>query len=172
MLVIETKRLLIRPYRFEDVHEIVSMFQDQEVMEFMPNGTDKTLRDTEMRIANYINHYSVYGYSKYVLMDKGTKQLIGDCGICRIEHSEINELGYRVKKEFWNQGFATEAANAIIGYAFNDLKFTELNALVERQNTKSIYILENKLGFKSDGQLFCYGKNFEWYRLDHSWTSQ
>lgn len=90
---------------------------------------------------------------------------MGDCGICRIENTEINELGYRIKKKYWNQGFASEAAKALIEYAFEKLKFNEIHAIVELQNKKSIYLLENKLAFKNIGQIYCYGENFELYKL-------
>ena len=165
--MLKTKRLIIRPYTIEDAKEAFALFNDIAVMEFIPSGTDKVPNDTVNRVIKYISHYNTYGFSKYVILEKNTNRLIGDCGICRIENTDINELGYRIKKEFWNQGFATEAAIAVIDYAFKFLKFREIHAIVESKNIKSVYILENKLGFSYTGELFCYGQNFDLYRLEN-----
>ena len=163
--MIETKRLIIRPYVINDAESAFPLFNDKEIMEFIPNGVDKSLQETKARINKYIIHLNNYGFGKYVMTDKLTNEFVGDCGICRIENTEIVELGYRIMKKYWNQGFATEAAKAVIDYAFNTLKFNELHAIVEKENKKSIYILENKLGFKNIGQIYCYGENFELYKL-------
>jgi [ribosomal protein S5]-alanine N-acetyltransferase len=167
--MLETPRLIIRPYTLNDAIPAFALFNDSDVMEFIPGGIDHSLDDTEKRINNYINHYKTFGFGKYVLIDKFTYELIGDCGISRIENTEINELGYRIRKKYWNQGFATEAAKAVIKYAFQTLKFQDLHAIVEPQNGKSIYILENKLGFKYIGQLYCYGLTFDLYKLQFTY---
>jgi len=163
--MIETKRLLIRPYIIEDTVEAYSLFNDTDVMAFIPYGIDKSLQDTQDRINKYIAHFNTYGFGKYVLIDKSNNELVGDCGICRIENKEINELGYRIKKKYWNLGFATETAKGLLEYAFKTLKFNEIHAIVEKQNQKSIYILERKLGFENIGQIYCYGEKFELYKL-------
>ena len=163
--MIETNRLIIRPYVTSDVLSAFSLFNDKDVMQFIPNGIDISIQATKDRINKYIIHFNKYGFGKCVLIDKSTNELVGDCGICRIENTVINELGYRIKKKYWNQGLATEAAIAFIDYAFVTLKFNEIHAIVEKENKKSIYMLENKLGFKHIGQIHCYGDNFELYRL-------
>jgi [ribosomal protein S5]-alanine N-acetyltransferase len=169
--MIETTRLIIRPYLLNDAGAVFSMFNDKDVMEFIPTGIDRTLDETQNRIVKYIDHFDTFGYSKYVLIDKNSGLFIGDCGIYRFENSEINELGYRIKKQFWNQGYASEAARAVIEHAFKNLKFSEIHAIVEKQNIKSIYVLEKKLGFKHCGQLHCYGEDFELYKFTNETAS-
>jgi [ribosomal protein S5]-alanine N-acetyltransferase len=163
--MIESGRLIIRPYTINDAEAAFAMFNDPDVMAFIPNGCDKSVDETHIRIIKYIDHFNLHGYSKYVLIDKSTNEFIGDCGICKIENTEMNELGYRIKKAFWNKGFATEAAKSVIEYAFSILGFKEIHAIVEKENKKSVYILENKLGFKNVGQIFCYGTDFDLYKL-------
>ena len=165
--MIESGRLIIRPYTINDADTAFTMFNDPDVMAFMPNGCDKSVAETGSRIIKYIDQYKLHGYSKYVLIDKSTNEFIGDCGICKIENTEINELGYRIKKSYWNKGFATEGAKSVIDYAFNILGFKEIHAIVEKENKKSVYILENKLGFKYVGQIFCYETDFDLYRLEN-----
>jgi [ribosomal protein S5]-alanine N-acetyltransferase len=165
--MIETERLIIRPYTIDDADSAFTMFNDTDVMAFIPNGCDKSVAETRIRIIRYIDHYKLHGYSKYVLIDKSTNELIGDCGICKIENTEMNELGYRIKKAFWNKGFATKGAKSVIEYAFSILGFKEIHAIVEKENRKSVYILENKLGFKNVGKIFCYGADFDLYKLEN-----
>jgi [ribosomal protein S5]-alanine N-acetyltransferase len=165
--MIESERLIIRPYTIKDADSAFTMFNNPDVMAFIPDGCDKSVAETRTRIIRYIDHYKLHGYSKYVLIDKSTNELIGDCGICKIENTEMNELGYRIKKAFWNKGFATEGAKSVIEYAFSVLGFREIHAIVENENKKSIFILCNKLGFKYAGQIFCYGTDFDLYRLEN-----
>ena len=163
--MIESKRLIIRPYNIDDVKLAFDLFHDKDVMAFIPYGADKSIEDTQIRIDKYISHYHTFGFGKYVLIEKSNNELIGDCGISTIENTGINELGYRIKKSFWNQGYATEAAKAVINYAFTTLKFKTLHAIVEKGNKKSIHILVDKLGFKHENAIYCYGIDFDLYRF-------
>lgn len=62
--MIETKRLIIRPYMIDDAVEAFSLFNDKAVMAFIPNGIDKLLQETLDRINKYITNLNIYGFGK------------------------------------------------------------------------------------------------------------
>ncbi|HNX59767.1 MAG TPA: GNAT family N-acetyltransferase [Spirochaetota bacterium] len=163
--MIVTGRLVIRPFSLNDAAESFTWFGDSEVMKFVPNGPDKNRMQTESRLINYIKHYETLGYSKYVITDKKDGKLIGDCGILAIENTGLNELGYRITRESWGNGFATEAAIGVLNHTFRTLKFNEIHAIIESENIVSKYIAESKLGFSRNGNIYCHGCDFELYRL-------
>jgi ribosomal-protein-alanine N-acetyltransferase len=86
---------------------------------------------------------------------KETGQFIGRCGLlpCTIDGRQEVEVAYMVAKEVWGQGLATEAAQAIVNYAFEQLGYARLICLIERDNAASIKVA-TKIGmtFEKEGQ--------------------
>jgi RimJ/RimL family protein N-acetyltransferase len=73
---------------------------------------------------------------------KESGELIGDCGLEVMEDMGAAELGYDFRSDFWNQGFATEAATAVKDYAFNVLKLPRLISLIRVGNLSSRRVAE------------------------------
>lgn len=163
--MIESRRLIIRPFKLKDVNEAFIMYHDPVVMKFIPFGPDKTVKQTEERVKKYIQHYVSYGYSKYVLKEKVTGKLIGDCGVLQLENTGLKEIGFRINRKNWGKGLATESALAVLNHCFNNLQFVIIHAIVEKENSKSIYILKNKLFFDYSDQIESYGKEMLLYYL-------
>ncbi len=145
--MIETKRLRIRPFLSSDSNTVFDWFFDSDVMRWIPGGPDSSLSDHKRRIQNYAKHFEEFGFSKYLLIEKATGENISDAGILHLDQTNMIELGYRIKKSRWRQGFATEACQAIIEHTFTKNKIDEINAIVEAENVVSVKILENSLGF-------------------------
>jgi ribosomal-protein-alanine N-acetyltransferase len=164
-VMIESKRLFIRPYSLDDAEEAFSWFSDPGIMEFMPNGPDADIVQTEKRIKHYIQHFKTFGYSKYIIIEKETKKLIGDCGILKLENTGLNELGFRISKPYQEKGYATEAALAVLDFWFNELNSDIIHAVVEPDNIRSIHVTENKLGFNYTSQIECFGQELRLYFL-------
>jgi RimJ/RimL family protein N-acetyltransferase len=92
-------------------------------------------------------HQDHYGYGLFSVILKENGFLIGDCGL---EHMEIDgvravELGYDFCSDYWNQGYATEAAGAVLDFAFHQLHLGELMSLIRIGNIASKRVAE-KLG--------------------------
>lgn len=85
---------------------------------------------------------------KFPIFLKATGEFIGTCGFepFQLEGEEEVELGYRLCLKHWGQGYATEAAMAILGYGFGPLNRSKIIAFVLPENRASVKILE-KLGF-------------------------
>jgi [ribosomal protein S5]-alanine N-acetyltransferase len=164
--MIETNRLLLRPFKMSDIENAFEWLGDAEVMKYIPGGPDKKIEDSRNRISKYIDLYTRDGFSKYVIFEKSFRKLIGDCGILRLEDSNLNELGFRISKNYWHMGYATESARAVLKYAFDVLNFNEIHAVVESANKISQYMIKNKLGFSYLKNTIHFGIEMELYCLE------
>jgi [ribosomal protein S5]-alanine N-acetyltransferase len=78
------------------------------------------------------------------MLSKSTGELIGDCGIARqeVEDEYLYEIGYHLRRDFWGQGLATEAARACRDWGFEHLKANRLISLIRPENLPSRRVAE------------------------------
>lgn len=152
---IETERLVIRPFTPSDVEEAFGWLGDPDVMSFTPAGTDKSLEITQNRIASYMKHHAIHGFSKWMMVDRITGEAVGDAGLLVLESSRNIDLGFRIASKHWGKGLATEAASAWIRTAISNLHLNQITAIAHPENHASHKVL-NKVGFQvqSSGQMF------------------
>ena len=86
-----------------------------------------------------------YGYGRFAVELKETGKVIGFCGIKYLPEIDLPEVGYRYLTEYWGRGIGTEAAQACVEFAREDLKIKKLVALIMPGNTGSMRVAE-KLG--------------------------
>ena len=146
---IETSRLTLRPFGIEDVQAAFRWFGDPLVMRFTPNGPDNDIGQTAERIARYQKHQSVYGYSKWIIIDRISQEPIGDAGLMHLPEYRWIDFGYRLAQPFWGKGLATEAAAAWLDKALGKLHLDRLVAFSHPENSASIKVLR-KLGFSEE----------------------
>jgi [ribosomal protein S5]-alanine N-acetyltransferase len=149
---IETERLLLRKFTTDDKEALFKIFNDGGKI----HKTDKhgPLNDNYVReyIRKIIEHYEKYGFGVWIIVEHSTNNIIGYCGIKKItinnnDNEKKNGLSYRIHKDFWNKGFATEAVRAVLDYAFNALKLSEVVACILNDNVASKSVAK-KVGLK------------------------
>ena len=145
--MIETPRLILRPFEETDIEEAFGWFGYSTVMQFTPAGPDKSLEQTKLRIRDYQAHQAAHGFSKWVMVERSSSRLIGDSGLFVLEEYGWVDLGFRLARMFWGKGLATEAASAWTHAAFEDYQLSELGAFSHPDNVASMRVLE-KLGFR------------------------
>ena len=93
--------------------------------------------------------------------------LIGDCGLEQMEVDGVQaaELGYDFRSDYWNQGYATEAAAAVRDYAFQTLELPRLISLIRVGNGASRRVAE-KIGMRCIADISRYGQRYWEYVLD------
>lgn len=143
---IDTDRLRLRPFISDDVQFAFDWFGDSLVMRFTPSGPDRSMEQTAARIANYKRHQSERGFSKWIIIERGSGRPIGDAGLLLLAEYGWIDFGFRLAQHFWGKGLATEAASAWVQKAFGELKLDRLTAIVHPENYASIRVLQ-KLGF-------------------------
>jgi RimJ/RimL family protein N-acetyltransferase len=92
--------------------------------------------------------------------------LIGDCGLEHIEvkGEKVAELGYDFRSDYWNQGFATEAAIAVRDFAFNEVKLPHLISLIQMGNKASRRVSE-KIGMHCEAEIILNGISYWKYSI-------
>jgi len=126
--MIETPRLTLRPMTLDDLDAMQAFLSDPETLTFW----ERPYTDEETRgaIERNIKSYAEYGFGRWAVILKETGDLIGICGIVRLEvdDREINDLGYIFDKAYWGKRYATEAAQAVADYALETLKLDSVTA--------------------------------------------
>ena len=145
-LCIRTERLVLRAPRFEDAKTIATLVNDRRISENTlripyPYG----IADAQAFIAgaNANSGETVF------LITKRDATVLGACGVAE-RPAAPPEIGYWLAVPFWGRGFATEAARAMIDYAFDHLGYEALHAGARVTNAASRRVLE-KCGFQWTG---------------------
>jgi [ribosomal protein S5]-alanine N-acetyltransferase len=176
--LIETQRLLLRPFERDDAVASHAWFGDPVVMKYTPSGPDASVGVTRERLARYEDHQARHGFSKWLVLERSSGQAIGDAGLLILEGdarperwrrdgddgasldqpgeaggrpSRWIDLGFRFQRRSWHKGYATEVGAAWVSVAFGSLGFDQLNAFVHPENVASMKVLE-RLGFLDDFQ--------------------
>ncbi|WP_211236788.1 GNAT family N-acetyltransferase [Sporocytophaga myxococcoides] len=147
MTVLQTDRLIIKEYKAEYLMLVQKVFSDPLTMSFWPSPFTK--EETSKWIERSILSYKEYGFGRYAIFLNETNELIGDCGILKLQadNTIVHDLGYIIYAPFWNHGFAFEAAEAIMNYGFKVLNIEKLYANMPYNHNASIKVAE-KIGMK------------------------
>lgn len=140
-----TERTLLRPFTPQDAPAAHVWFSDPEVMGFKSIGPDLDLTITERRIGQYITSQNKRGFSRWIVLERESHTPIGDAGILWFEELQCFELGYRLRRDRWGRGLATEVALGWLALARN-LPFRQLSAFAHVDNFASHSVLK-KSGF-------------------------
>jgi RimJ/RimL family protein N-acetyltransferase len=145
-LNLETARLCLRLMRASDIDELINIFGDPKVMaSFHTDPFDRTRM--QHWIEGNLEHQRNHGYGLFSVVLKTEGVVIGDCGLehMSVDGNRVTELGYDFRSDYWNQGFATEAATAVRDYAFYTLHLPGLISLIRIGNQASRRVSE-KIG--------------------------
>ncbi|MFH4180382.1 GNAT family N-acetyltransferase, partial [Acinetobacter baumannii] len=109
--MLETERLILRPFLEENLPIMLEMFQDKDFMAFSPYG-DLTTEAAKTRFFEILEHYKNYNFGKMAIVLKDTHQIIGYCGFenCVVDGKKEAELGFRLIKTERNKGYIVEAS--------------------------------------------------------------
>jgi ribosomal-protein-alanine N-acetyltransferase len=147
MTVLETERLVVRPFTPDDAEFILRLLNEPS---FIENIGDKAVRTTEQAAAYLadgpIRSYGRHGHGLCLVSVKETGQPIGMCGLIRRDTLPDVDLGYAYVPEAWSRGYAFEAAAAVLRHGRDELGFGKTLAIVSPGNAGSIRLLE-RLGF-------------------------
>ena len=136
----ETERLYFRLLEKSDFDDWMNLFKGKDVALFL--GLDPKLSERELCelwFDKAFNRYENDLGGMNVLIDKRTQKLIGQCGLLiqTIENEQRLEVGYSILPEYWNQGFASEAAQKCKNYAFENNLTDSLISMVHVDNIGS-----------------------------------
>lgn len=147
MDLFETARLKLQPLALADADFLLTLYNQADFIRFVGDKQLKTVVDAQHYIrTGPLNDYREKGFHMYKVILKESDEVIGLCGLIDRETLSHVDLGYAYLVEYQRQGFAVEAAQGMLMYAYSVLKLETLLALVHPENIGSIKTLE-KLGF-------------------------
>jgi ribosomal-protein-alanine N-acetyltransferase len=148
-IVCETSRLILRKFNESDVDPLLGFLGDPEVMRFSITGPE-TRADIQTRyLPGCLKRYSRDGLGQWAVVLKSSGICVGECGICvqEVDGEREFEISYRMRRDCWGIGLATEAARACRDYGFKQAGLHRLISIVESGNAASIRVAE-KIGMK------------------------
>ena len=152
MMILRTNRLHLRRLQAFDIEALIELWCDPDVTRYLGGPKDRArLKDIFEQDAK--DPYA-HPYDLWPLINSQSNQVIGHCGLLEkeVDGKDEIEIVYILKRSAWGQGYATEIAQAIKAYAFEQLKLERLIALIEPQNGASEQVAL-KMGMELEKQV-------------------
>ena len=147
----QTSRLVLRAWREDDFDAFAAMNADPRVMEYFP--APLTREESAAFFGHIREEFQTEGFGLYAVERISDGSQLGYTGLHRVTFTGMKdkiEIGWRLRAEFWNQGYATEAAQACVALAAK-LGIEELVAFTTVTNLRSQRVMQ-KIGMECVGQ--------------------
>jgi [ribosomal protein S5]-alanine N-acetyltransferase len=149
-----------------DLPGMAALLSDPLVMRYSIRGPRTPEQAREM-IEAFQAAQSSQGFSKWTVRRRGTGDFVGYCGLdyYPVEGRPEVELGYRLATAYWGQGLATEAARAVLEWAFRDQRLPYVIAFLDPANLASVRVLQ-KVGMTRRFATMLSGHPMDVYRIE------
>ena len=151
---IRTERLILRDWRNEDFPALAEFWMDPVASAYI-GGAVKTRGDAWRKMANMVGHWHFRGYGFWILQKRDDPAPLGYCGMWNPEEWPEMEVGWTVFPNVQRQGFAFEAATAVLRYAAA-LGFSAPISLIHKDNAASRGLAQ-KLGAQLEREFQFHG---------------
>jgi RimJ/RimL family protein N-acetyltransferase len=133
---LETPRLKLRAFTLEDWGPYAEMYADESFVRYL-NGKPLSREEAWESMAIILGHWNLLGYGIWALECKATGQLIGRAGLLNLPQWPDVEVCWALSPRFWGNGYATEAGQATVHWAFQEVGLGRLISLIHPENTAS-----------------------------------
>lgn len=155
---IKTKRLLIRKFKFKDWQAVYEYTSDVNVMKYIPEGVF-----TEEDVKEFINKNIGDTAEKFAVVLIDENIVIGHIVFYKYFGEHTYEIGWVFNPKYYNRGYASEAAQAILKFGFEKMKLHRIIATCQPENIPSYRVME-KIGMRREGYFKkCIPKGNEWW---------
>lgn len=148
---LRTERLLLRPWRSEDLDAFAALNADPEVMRCFP--APLTREESDDLVDRIEAHFAEHGFGFWAVEVLGGASFVGFTGLAvapfEAPFTPAVEIGWRLAREHWGRGYATEAAHAALTFGFGELGLQEIVAFAVQDNSRSRAVME-RLGMTHD----------------------
>jgi len=161
--ILKTKRLKLREFDISDAPAFFELNLDPEVMRYTGDLAFNSVEASAELIQNY-DHYVKHGFGRWTVVTQKQERVIGWCGLKQHDEGFV-DIGFRLFRNEWGKGYATEAAKACLEYGLMQLSITNIIGRASLENTASLHVLE-KIGMKFWKHAPCEGiENSVYYKL-------
>jgi RimJ/RimL family protein N-acetyltransferase len=148
---LDTDDLHLRPLKMSDAEGMYDILSDNQSMKYWSNKPVADIEEAKQFLREDLDSDADGNSLCWAVTLKGQDQLIGKCILFNFSPKNYRaEIGYILNRKYWRRGLMQQAIEALIHFAFNDLKLHRLEADTDTENTSSMALLE-KLGFKREG---------------------
>ncbi len=136
-MILETKRLILREYTYNDFDGLKAIITDPETMKYYTCPYDEN--GVKRWLDWCINSYRENGFGLLAIELKESGEFIGDCGISlqKIDGELLPEIGYHINKRHWKKGYAREAAEAARDWLFENTAYEVAYSYMNSENIAS-----------------------------------
>jgi ribosomal-protein-alanine N-acetyltransferase len=143
MRVLETTRLSLRRLQLTDAEFIFGLVNQPAWLRFIGDKNVRNLDDARNYLrTGPLDMYQRYGFGMFMVERKDDGVAVGACGLLKRDILPEPDIGYAFLPEFWGQGYALEAAGAVLEYGHYAHELTRILAIVSPGNERSIRVLE------------------------------
>lgn len=148
MIQLETPRLTIRGFETDDLAALYAICNDKDVMQFVGDNKPLSLEQCDHWIEVSKANYQRQNFGAMAVIENSSDTMIGYCGLVFGEDTSQPEIIYGFAKSAWGQGYASEATRAMLEHGFQTVKLEIILATADPENSASLKILAQKLGFE------------------------
>jgi ribosomal-protein-alanine N-acetyltransferase len=141
-MILETPRLILRPFAADDLDRMTQLMVNKDFMRFSMGPM--TREQTQSFLDKVIGWDRDGMPSQFAMIVRSSETLVGYCGFFpqEVDGKMEIEIGYRLRRDFWNRGLATEAARTVRDHSFRDLKLERVISLIHPENHASRRVAE------------------------------
>lgn len=165
--VLETPRLLLRPFRADDLDPYAALCADPEVMRYVGDRGVLSREDAWRQMAMLAGHWQLRGFGMWAVEERETGAFVGRVGLHYPEGWPGREIAWALARPFWGRGYAMEAARAALGEAFGRLGWPRVISLIDPRNIRSVR-LAARLGGRLEGEATVRGHSVAVYAVERS----
>jgi [ribosomal protein S5]-alanine N-acetyltransferase len=162
--MIETERLIFRPFVDDDLPLLIEQRSDPDVNRYLGGPGRQNPEALAARIQFYMDCYDKAGFGMCAMIWRETGEMIGSAGLQPLEDTGDIEVGYSLVRKFWGKGLGTEAAKGWMIHGFNVGGLDRIVAVAVTENAASRRIME-KLGMKYEKTEVHYGEECAFYGI-------
>lgn len=170
--MLDTARLTLVPFTEAHVPGLHAINADPEVMRHI-SGRAETLAETAAMVERVQRRWVEFGYSWWSFIERDSNEIVGAGALQNLRRTAAPEpdpacpleIGWRLRRDRWHQGLATEAARAIVEFAFGSVRAAEVYAVCEADNLASARVMQ-RLGMQDRGMQAWYGRSLRTFHAE------
>jgi len=148
MNILETERLLLRRMTLDDADFILELLNGTQWLKYIGSRDVDTLEKAKDYLEKRVlPNYAALGFGFYVIERLADQVRVGNCGLTHRDGMEHADIGYSLLEQYEGQGYAYEAAKAVLKYGFEIHKLNHIEAITTSDNQRSLHLLR-KLGMQ------------------------
>lgn len=165
----ESKRLMFRFYTKSDMEFLYKMLSDPEMVRYIGDGKIRDFQGAEVFLEWIHSHYQLNSeYGLKLLVRKEDLVPVGHAGIVPqlVNGKTEYEVGYWIAKKYWGNGYASEAAKALLARGADELQMNRLISLIQPENSASRKVA-TKNGMQKEKEIVLNGRDVFVYAYIH-----